>query len=166
MKLSDHHSCDSFAEGTPLEVEAVPVARECTQRSLDLMKETSEQVVYFVQILEQRMLVSGIHNLSPLVIHCIYRAAIALAWMAKETNEERYVTGKLICTGMLVKLDARWKVAGSLFVGCSISYSCTNSSSQDPIWNYFELRRRRWNRRFSSSWGFTLLRFTLTENIP
>lgn len=115
MKLSNHHSCDSFTEGTPLEVEAVPIAHACTERSLHIMKETSGQVVYFVQILEQRVLVSGMHSLSPLVLHCIYRAAIALSWMAKESNEEKYATGKLICIGMLERADARWKAAGSVF---------------------------------------------------
>jgi hypothetical protein len=120
MKLSDYRSCESFSEGRPLGIEEVPVARECTKLSLHIMKETSRQVVYFVQILEEHQLVSGLHSLSPLVLHCVYRAAIALSWMAKETNEEQYATGRLICVRMLEKADARWKVAGRVF--CKILY--------------------------------------------
>lgn len=113
MKLCDHHSCDSFADkGMPIEAELVPLLRECTEQALQMMKETSMKIAMFVQTLDQKLIFPGTERVSPLVLHCIYRGAISLSWLAMETGDEQYLIGKSACKRVLQKINARWKAAG------------------------------------------------------
>lgn len=112
MKLSDHHSCDSFDDDQPLAIGAAALFRECMERSIINMKENSAAVVSFAQMLVKQAQVSGLECISPLVLHCVYRASVALSWMAMESGDEQYITGKAICEKALQIMDARWKAAG------------------------------------------------------
>jgi hypothetical protein len=86
MKLCEHHSCDSFVdEGVPVEPELVPLIRECTENAYQIMKETSIKITLFAQTLELQLMFSGTERISQLVLHCIYRDAITLSWLAAET---------------------------------------------------------------------------------
>lgn len=114
MKISDFHSCDSSPKDKQLVGDAIPIARECTARALTMLRENACQIVRFVEILEQHF--SGsVEALSPLVLHCIYRACAALVWMALERNGGQYAAGKAICVGMLRRANLRWKAAGNSF---------------------------------------------------
>lgn len=115
MKLSECHSCDLFPEGKQLTGEAIPIYRECTSLSITILRETACQIVRFVEILEQHFLDSGIGALSPLVLHCIYRACAVLAWMALERNSGEYAAGKAMCVEILCRFNLRWKAAGNTF---------------------------------------------------
>jgi hypothetical protein len=114
MKISDFHSCDSSPEGKSPVGEDIPIARECTALALTMLRENACQIVRFVEILEQHF--SGsIEALSPLVLHCIYRACATFVWMALERNDGQYAAGKAICVGMLRRANHRWKAAGNAF---------------------------------------------------
>ena len=92
--------------------------RELMQRSVQSLKEIPPRITNFAQILEQRISASGIDSISPFVLHSLYRAIVALSWMAAETNDERYITAKSICSRLLHTMNTRWKAAGSLLSRC------------------------------------------------
>lgn len=115
MKLSDHHSCESFDDGQPISIETAALFRECMDRSIIKTKENCAIVVSFAQILMEQTKVSGMGCLSPLVLHCLYRASVALSWMAMESGDEQYIAGRTICKETLQMVCARWKGAGIVF---------------------------------------------------
>lgn len=113
MKLSDNHSCDSFAEGKHIGVPEISILHEVTEHSLKLLRETAQRIAALVQTSNEAWDITKIDSLSPLRLHCVYRAAITLAWMATEQNAEQYITGKNNCLGFLQRANARWKAAGN-----------------------------------------------------
>ncbi|KAL7795570.1 hypothetical protein V8C43DRAFT_279404 [Trichoderma afarasin] len=113
MKLSDHHSCDSFSENMPIDIETAALLRECMDRSIAKMKENCSRVVSFAQVLMKLAQDSHLVCLSPLVLHCLYRTSVALSWMAMETSNEQYLIGKTICVNALQMMNTRWKAAGA-----------------------------------------------------
>jgi hypothetical protein len=115
MKLSDHHSCESFDDGKPISIETATLFRECMDRSIINTKENCAIVVSFAQILMEQTKISGLECLSPLVLHCLYRASVALSWMAMESGDEQYIAGRAICEETLRMICARWKGAGIVF---------------------------------------------------
>ena len=113
MKLNDHHSCDA-AESKSNSMEPHDgLLRELMQRSIQSLKEIPPRITNFAQILEQRISASGIDSISPFALHSLYRASVALSWIAAETNDERYITAKSICARLLQTMNTRWKAAGS-----------------------------------------------------
>lgn len=119
MKLSDHHSCDSFSENMPIDIETAALLRECMDRSIAKMKENCSRVVSFAQVLMKLGQDSHLVCLSPLVLHCLYRTSVALSWMAMETSNEQYLIGKTICVNALQMMNTRWKAAGTRAFKCS-----------------------------------------------
>jgi hypothetical protein len=142
MKLADYHSCDLFIErrvrpsvesglagsiGTgvggiettsrSLSMADLGIARDCTERCIQIMKETMVRIVQFIEIFIDHTRDQAV--LSPLIIHCIYRATCALEWMTDETSgmagdpEEvrTFREGGNLCKEVLNRIEARWKVA-------------------------------------------------------
>lgn len=87
--------------------------REYTEQSLDTMRDISLQTVDLAQLLERRAVASGIDKLSPLVLHCLYRAAFWISYLASVNREDRFVIGRSIIDRVLKTLSVRWKVAGT-----------------------------------------------------
>jgi hypothetical protein len=126
MKLCENHSCDGFAEDAdPLNLshsvetkvrmsESVSIMQECTERSLQMLKETSLKIISFAEKVEQHVSLLGVEKISPFVLHCIYRAMITLSWLAFETGDQKYTPGKLMCQRLLQRIDVRWKAAGKV----------------------------------------------------
>jgi hypothetical protein len=129
MKLTDYHSCDSFVErragvgektSIQLSMADLGIARECTERSLQIMKETMMRIVTFVNVITHHRSQSQNEPLSPLILHCIYRATCALEWMGDEVSgctgspEEaaRFRDGRRMCETMLREMQWRWRGAG------------------------------------------------------
>lgn len=120
MKLSDHHSCDSFATNGKgsLDMDAMALAREITRRCQEIMTETITRIASFVQLLQQslgQMSEDAASGLSPLFLHCIYRATLAFAWMGSASSPqvaEQYTIGKMACMELLQLSDVKWKTAG------------------------------------------------------
>ncbi|RFU33261.1 hypothetical protein B7463_g3044, partial [Scytalidium lignicola] len=89
-----------------------PSIREYTERSLNTMRDASLQALDLAQELERRVVVSGVDKLSPLVMHCLYRAAFWLSYLAGVNREERFIIGRSIIDRVLKALSSRWKIAG------------------------------------------------------
>jgi hypothetical protein len=86
--------------------------REYTEKSFDTMRDISLQILDLAQSLERYIVVSGVDKLSPLVLHCLYRAAFWLSYLAATNGEDRYVVGRSIIDRVLKALSLRWKAAG------------------------------------------------------
>lgn len=136
MKLADYHSCDSFVErrarpsvesglagsieitSRSLSMADLGIARDCTERCIQIMKETMVRIVQFVKIFIDHTPDQAVP--SPLIIHCIYRATCAIEWMTDETSgmvgdpEEvrTFREGGNLCNKVLNRIEARWKSAG------------------------------------------------------
>ncbi len=76
------------------------------------MRDTSLQIVDLAQLLESHIAVSGLNKLSPLVLHCLYRAAFWLSYLAATNREDKFVVGRLVLDRVLKALSLRWKAAG------------------------------------------------------
>ncbi|KAH8691530.1 hypothetical protein BGW36DRAFT_54062 [Talaromyces proteolyticus] len=116
MKVSEFHSCDSFAKEKPLDAGAFALARQCTAKAVLIMKQTAAQIISFVQVLNESLLLEerNLPTLSPLFFHCVYRAAAALTWVSSETSgaeREQYIHGISLCVEILQRAEARWKSA-------------------------------------------------------
>ena len=86
--------------------------REYTEGSFNTMRDTSLQALDLAQSLERQILVSGVDKLSPLVLHCLYRAAFWLSYLAATNREDRFVIGRSILDRVLKAISPRWKAAG------------------------------------------------------
>jgi hypothetical protein len=63
MKLCENHSCDGFAENAdPLNLESVSIMQECTERSLQMLKETSLKIISFAEKVEQHVSLLGVEK--------------------------------------------------------------------------------------------------------
>lgn len=113
MKLDGNHTCDSYDDDQPPPIEEVDILRECMAHGIIKIKEDCIKVVYFAEALLKQVRVSGSESISPLVLYCIYRAAIALSWCENESGEEQYASGKAICEELLRTMNTRWKAAGT-----------------------------------------------------
>lgn len=99
---------------------AMVLVREITMKCREIMDQTVTRVLSFVETLR-----SSAHSgkpdkqfkdTSPLVLHCIYRAAVAQAWMGSTASRERldnYSMGYAACVEILRHAKRRWKVAGT-----------------------------------------------------
>jgi hypothetical protein len=86
--------------------------REYSERSLNTMRDISLKAVYLAQWLERHVALSDVEKLSPIVLHCLYRAAFWLSYLAGVNEEERFVSGRSILDRVLKALSLRWKLAG------------------------------------------------------
>lgn len=97
MKLHKNHLCDSFRhEQDNIDPQLASRIRECTERSYYALRDTSLQILNFAQSLERHIVVSRIEKFSPLVLHCLYRGAFWLSYLATSTGEERFFIGRSI----------------------------------------------------------------------
>ncbi|KAH8803327.1 fungal-specific transcription factor domain protein [Xylogone sp. PMI_703] len=112
MKLDGHHTCDSYDDDRPVPIETAAVFRESMDRAIIKIREDSTRVVYFVESLMNQIRDSGLDGISPLVMHCVYRAAVALSFGANESEERHYINGQAICEELLRTMNTRWKAAG------------------------------------------------------
>lgn len=86
--------------------------KECTDISLRIMKEVATEIVSLVQLMDRHAQANGVGGLSPLELHCVYRAALIISWMGHNTGDEGYMVDKSICTRWLEKMKRRWQTAG------------------------------------------------------
>ncbi|KAJ5651396.1 uncharacterized protein N7484_005119 [Penicillium longicatenatum] len=112
FKLANHHSCDMHIE-QDLGIEIATRVREIMQRSVQMLKDTSNQVVLFVRDARQSLNPQTMELVSPLVLNCIYSSTANLSWMGLENGAPQYAIGKAVCEEMLQSLGARWKVANA-----------------------------------------------------
>lgn len=114
MKLHKNHLGDSFRCGLENRADSQLASRvrECADVSYNAMRDTSLQVLNFAQSLERHVLVSGVDKLSPLVLHCLYRAAFWLQYLADASREDRFLIGRSVFDRVLNTLSLRWKAAG------------------------------------------------------
>jgi hypothetical protein len=94
-----------------LGIEIATRVREIMQRSVQMLKDTSNQVVLFVRDARQSLNPQTMELVSPLVLNCIYSSTANLSWMGLENGAPQYAIGKAVCEEMLQSLGARWKVA-------------------------------------------------------
>ncbi|KAH8810901.1 fungal-specific transcription factor domain protein [Xylogone sp. PMI_703] len=113
LKLSGYHICDSFDDGEPPPMETAVVFRECMERSIINMKEDCARTAYFAEMFLKTVDTFTISTLSPMVLHCIYRASITLSFISLESGDERYKAGRDICKKALQMMHSRWKAAGA-----------------------------------------------------
>jgi hypothetical protein len=114
MKLHKNHLCNSFRQDleSGTDNQLASRIRECTEGSYHTLQDISLRIVTFGQSLERHIVVSGIERLSPLALHCLYRAAFWLSYLVTATGENRFITGRLICNRVLETINLRWKAAG------------------------------------------------------
>lgn len=123
MKLHKDRLSDSFIQGLTNINESTGSQlasriRKCTEKSYQALR-----TVDFAQSLERRIMVSRVDKLSPLVLHCVYRAAFWLSHLAAATREERFLAGRSICDRVLKALSLRWKVAGKyVYLNISLAF--------------------------------------------
>ena len=114
MKLHKNFLYYSFRPGFVDKADSQLASRihEHTERSFNTMRDTSLQALNLAQSLERNIVISGIDKLSPLVLHCLYRAAFWLSYLAATNGEDRFVIGRSILDRVLKALSLRWKAAG------------------------------------------------------
>jgi hypothetical protein len=96
----------------PIDPQLVSRIRESTNGSYHALRETSLQILNFTQSLERHIVASGIEMLSPFVLHCLYRAAFWISYLAASFGEERFIVGRSIFDRVLRTINLRWKAAG------------------------------------------------------
>lgn len=112
LKISGHHSCDSFLRQTNGEdAQAESLARSATLEAINLLKHTIARVIDFASYVEQSSQ-SDLNSISIFVPHCIYLCAVSLCWMATETNDQTCLTGLSSCKKALELINQRWHIAG------------------------------------------------------
>ena len=94
-----------------LNIEIASRVREIMQRSVQMLKDISNQVTLFVRDARQSLTSQTIELVSPLVLDCIYSSTSNLSWMGIENGAPQYAIGKAVCEEMLHSLSARWKAA-------------------------------------------------------
>lgn len=126
MKLHKKFLYDAFHQGFEDKGDSRLASRirEITEGSFNAMRDTSLQALNLAQSLERQIVVSGVDKLSPLVLHCLYRAAFWLSYLAATTGEDRFVIGRSILDRVLKALSLRWKAAGT----CNSRVLCPCSS--------------------------------------
>ncbi|KAH8804854.1 hypothetical protein F5884DRAFT_884648 [Xylogone sp. PMI_703] len=82
--------------------------RENADRLYTVVCDTSLQILYFSRSIEHHIVVYGVGKLSPLILHCLYRAAFWLSYIADATQEDRFFVGRTTCHRVL---NSRWKAA-------------------------------------------------------
>ncbi|GAD96496.1 fungal specific transcription factor domain protein [Paecilomyces variotii No. 5] len=87
--------------------------RSYNETSLNTMRDTSLETLNLAQSLGRYISVSGIEKLSPLVLHCLYRAAFWLSYLARSKQEDVFVIGRQVLDRVLKTLSVRWKVAST-----------------------------------------------------
>ena len=115
MKLHKNFLHNSFYQGYADKVTDLSLAsciRKNNEHSFTVMRDTALQVVDFAKVLEQRTAVVGISKTSPLILHCLYRAAFWLSYLAATNREDRFIVGRAIIDRVLKAMSLRWKVAG------------------------------------------------------
>ncbi|KAH8805405.1 hypothetical protein F5884DRAFT_799223 [Xylogone sp. PMI_703] len=113
MKLHKNFLYNSFhVFADKADPQLTPLIRELTEKSLNTMHDISLQTLSLAQSLEQRVVTSGVDKLSPLVLHCLYRAGFWLSYLASVNREDKFVVGRSIIDRVLNTLSVRWKVAG------------------------------------------------------
>lgn len=114
MKLHKNFLYNSFSKGFVVKADSQLASRirEHTERSLNTMRDISLEALNVAQSLERYIMVSGVDKLSPLVLHCLYRAAFWLSYLAATNREDRFVIGRAILDRVFKTLSLRWKAAG------------------------------------------------------
>ncbi|KAJ5522778.1 hypothetical protein N7513_013351 [Penicillium frequentans] len=112
FKLASHHACDMHIE-QGLDIAVASRVREIMQRSVQMLKDTSNQVILFVRDTRQSLTSETMELVSPLVLNCIYSSTANLSWMGIENGAPQYAVGKAVCEEMLQSLGARWKAANA-----------------------------------------------------
>jgi hypothetical protein len=107
MKLHKNHLSDSFGQDYVRRTDSQLSSRirECSEISYNIMIDISLQILDFAQTLELRILMSGVDKMSPLVLHC-------LSYLHGATGEDKFLTGRSVCDGVLKTMSLRWKAAG------------------------------------------------------
>lgn len=83
--------------------------RKQADSSYNVMRDVGLRVVEFALSLERRITQPGDGKLSPLVLHCLYRAAFWLSYISNATQEDELIVGRSICCRVLEALSLRWK---------------------------------------------------------
>ncbi|KAJ5923880.1 hypothetical protein N7466_008067 [Penicillium verhagenii] len=109
--LSNHHACDLHSEVQGLDIGLVSRLRENMQRSLQMLKDISNQVIMFVQDARESLTPQTMDLVSPLVLNCIYGSTSNHSWMVLESGASQYAIGKAVCEDMLQHLGTRWRAA-------------------------------------------------------
>lgn len=99
-----------------LDIAVASRVREIMQRSVQMLKDTSNQVILFVRDTRQSLTSETMELVSPLVLNCIYSSTANLSWMGIENGAPQYAVGKAVCEEMLQSLGARWKAASKFTV--------------------------------------------------
>lgn len=113
--------------------------REIMQRSVQMLKDTSNQVILFVRDARQSLTPQTMELVSPLVLNCIYSSTSNLSWMGIENGAPQYAIGKAVCEEMLQSLGARWKAASKFTVTTLIIHDMNNRILLLDV--YLELQR-------------------------
>lgn len=114
MKLHKNYLGDAFSQRPAIsgDFQISHRIRERSEQSYNTLLETSSRIVEFASSLESRIAKSGVDEVSPLVLHCIYRAAFWMAYLLDYTGDEKFATGRSICHQVLKILESRWNLAG------------------------------------------------------
>lgn len=122
-----------------LDIEIASRVREIMQRSVQMLKDISNQVILFVQDARQCLTSQTMELVSPLILNCIYSSTSNLSWMGIENGAPQYAIGKAVCEEMLHSLGARWKAASKFTATFRlIRKVLTDNSLSDA---YLELQR-------------------------
>ncbi|RDW85927.1 hypothetical protein BP5796_04252 [Coleophoma crateriformis] len=115
MKLHKNFLYHSFRQGflDQADFQLTARIREYTEVSFNTMRDTSLKALILAQSLEQQIVVSGVDKLSPLVLHCFYRAAFWLSYLVSANREDRFVVGLSVFDRVFKALNLRWKAAGT-----------------------------------------------------
>ncbi|KAJ5758548.1 hypothetical protein N7520_005704 [Penicillium odoratum] len=90
-------------ESEDLGLELASRLRENMQRSVQMLKDISNQVILFIQDARQ--------SLTPQRIELVSPSTANLSWMGIENGAPQYAIGKAVCEEMLHFLSARWNAA-------------------------------------------------------
>ncbi|RDW74891.1 fungal specific transcription factor protein [Coleophoma cylindrospora] len=113
MKLHKNFLYHSFRQGflDQADFQLTARIREYTEVSFNTMRDISLEALILAQSLEQQIVVSGVDKLSPLVLHCFYRAAFWLSYLVSANREDRFVIGLSVFDRVFKALNLRWKAA-------------------------------------------------------
>lgn len=116
MKLHKNYLGDAFSQRptSSTDFHISHRIRERSEQSYNALVETSSRIVEFAISLERRIATSGVDQVSPLVLHCIYRAAFWMSYLLDSTGDETFAAGRLTCHQVLKVLEPRWALAGSI----------------------------------------------------
>jgi hypothetical protein len=112
FKLSNHHSCELFDEGTQYDSQTAPRVRECLQRSLYTINDICSQFTALMQEIQGLLTQDALKIFSPLMLNCVYTCAQNILWMLLETDNPQLTSAKLVSEDILRFLDSRWMSAG------------------------------------------------------